>query len=222
MSQKVFGFLANRKSRDLNLNVGNDDLELVARVKEGDKKAFSELVRKHQKAILRLAVRFMKDLDAAEDVAQESFIKAYEKIATFEGRSSFKSWLFQITVNTARNKLRERRDGLTDVDNVPLAVAARAEADLVHGVIAQQIQRHVEQLPFKQKTALLLRIYEDLTFKEIAEIMDCPYDTAKANYRHALMKMKDELSRDTDLKNWTQETGQVWVALAKKHMEVDL
>ncbi|MFN7262841.1 MAG: RNA polymerase sigma factor, partial [Pseudobdellovibrionaceae bacterium] len=79
------------------------DNEIVSLVIEGDRKAFSTLVKRHQKPLLRLAYRFVKDLDAAEDVVQESFIKAYERLSSFEARSTFKSWLFQICVNTAKN-----------------------------------------------------------------------------------------------------------------------
>lgn len=213
MSAKIAVETINRKSSTEGPH--HDDFVLVAKVRDGDRKAFSELVRKHQKGVLRLAVRFMKDMDAAEDVAQETFIKAFEKISSFEGRASFKSWLFQIAVNTARNKLRERRDGMTDFENVPLAVSARAESSLVHGVIAELIHKHVDALPFKQRTALMLRIYEDLSFKEIAEIMQCPYDTAKANYRHALLKMKDELSQHQDLKGWAFDMDGVWVEMSQ-------
>lgn len=183
------------------------DLEVVNQVRSGDRKAFSLLVRRHQKSLLRLSIRFVKDVDTAEDVVQESFIKAYERLASFEARASFKSWLFQIAVNTAKNKLRDRRQGACDIEDIPLAVAAKAESGLIHNAIAQLVQKHVDNLPFKQKTALTLRIYEDLSFKEIAEIMDCPYDTAKANYRHALMRLREELQSHQDLQQWTEEVG---------------
>lgn len=183
------------------------DLEVVNQVRSGDRKAFSLLVRRHQKSLLRLSIRFVKDVDTAEDVVQESFIKAYERLASFEARASFKSWLFQIAVNTAKNKLRDRRNGTCDIEDIPLAVSAKAESGLIHNAIAQLVQKHVDNLPFKQKTALTLRIYEDLSFKEIAEIMDCPYDTAKANYRHALMRLREELQSHQDLHQWTEEVG---------------
>ncbi len=183
------------------------DNEVIQLIRSGDRKAFSLLVRRHQKSLLRLSVRFVKDMDQAEDVVQESFIKAYERLNSFEARSSFRSWLFQIAINTAKNKLRSRRDDTSSIDDVQLAVAAVAESGLVHNSISILIQSHIDQLPFKQKTALTLRVYEDLSFKEIAEIMECPYDTAKANYRHALMRLREELQSHEDLKNWTEEIG---------------
>ncbi len=198
----------------------NTDLELVDLVKTGDRKAFSTLVRRHQKAALRLSLRFMKDLDAAEDVTQEAFIKAYERIASFEGRASFKSWLFQIAVNTAKNKLRERRD-TSDIMDMQLGVSAVAEATLVHGSVANLLHKFVEELPPRQRTALVLRVYEDLSFKEIADIMECPYDTAKANYRHALMKLKTDLEEHQDLKKWSEEVGGFVMEMTRKVAEAE-
>ncbi|MFN7903756.1 MAG: RNA polymerase sigma factor [Pseudobdellovibrionaceae bacterium] len=189
------------------------DIELVDETKQGNRKSFSELVKRHQKNLLRLSLRFVKSLDLAEDIVQDSFIKAYEKLHSFEGRASFKSWLFQIAVNTARNKLRETKRDTTDIDKVQVAVLAVAESHLVHSAIAAMIQEEVEKLPFKQKTALVLRVYEDLSFKEIAEVMECPYDTAKANYRHALLKLKEVFESKNDFKEISFESQGFWLEM---------
>ncbi len=195
------------------------DLELVEEVKDGNRRAFSELVKRHQRSLLRMSLRFVKDIDIAEDVVQESFIKAFEKIHTFEGRSSFKSWLFQIAVNSARNKFRDVRYDTTDIENVHLAVPAIAESTMVHHAVSALLQTEVDQLPYKQKTALVLRVYEDMSFKEIADIMQCPYDTAKANYRHALLKLKEVFESKKELKNWTEEVGGIFMEMNQKCME---
>ena len=197
------------------------DLELVEKVKSGDRKSFSELVKRHQRGVLRLSLRFVKDMDAAEDVTQDAFIKAYEKLSTFEGRASFKSWLFQIAVNTARNKLREWKKDTVDVDDVQLGVAAVAETALVHGAVSDLLQQEVDKLPLKQKTALVLRVYEDLSFNEIAEIMECPYDTAKANYRHALVKLRQTFEQQSELKNWTEEVGGFFMEVNHAYAEAE-
>lgn len=209
-----------RDNGDLELEK-HEDLEFVERVKKGDRSAFSTLVRRHQKGLMRLCIRFMKDTDMAEDVVQDSFIKAYERLASFEARSSFKSWLYQIAVNTAKNKLRDRRGQGPSIDEVPLAISARAESRLVHGAVAHMIQAQVDELPMKQRTALILRVYEDLSFKEIAEIMDCPYDTAKANYRHALMKLREEFLKQPELRHWTEETGGFFIEMHRKVSEAE-
>lgn len=199
---------------------GNEDLQWVHEIRAGQRTSFSHLVRKYQKSLLRVTLRFVKDLATAEDVVQESFMKAYERLDSFEGRASFKSWLFQITVNTAKNKLRERRDNHTDLDAVQLSIPAIAEDGLGHQALSKLIHKAVETLPFRQKTALVLRIFEDLSFKEIAEIMGCPYDTAKANYRHALLKLKDEFEFDAELKHWRFDEGGL-VEFQKKRTEVE-
>lgn len=203
------------------LNENLSDNEVVELVKGGDRKSFSLLVRRHQKSLLRMSLRFVKDMDVAEDVVQESFIKAYERLNSFEARATFKSWLFQIAINTAKNKLRERRKDMSDIDDVPLAVAAIAETTLVHGAVAELIQKHVDQLPSKQKTALVLRIYEDMSFKEIADIMDCPYDTAKANYRHALLKLREEIQNNNELNNWSEEEGGFFQEMNRRVAEAE-
>ncbi|KHD89842.1 MAG: RNA polymerase sigma-E factor [Bdellovibrio sp. ArHS] len=197
------------------------DLELVEKVKFGDRRSFSELVKRHQRSVLRLSLRFVKDMDTAEDVTQEAFIKAYEKLNSFEGRASFKSWLFQIAVNTARNKIREWKRETVDIDDVQLAVEAEAETTLVHTAVADILQQEVEKLPFKQKTALVLRVYEDLSFNEIADIMECPYDTAKANYRHALLKLRQTFEQKEELKNWTEEVGGFFMEVNQRFAEAE-
>lgn len=178
------------------------DLELVEDIKSGDQRAFAELVKRHQTALLRVCVRMLKDKELAEDVVQESFVKAYRKIALFEGRSSFKSWIYQIAINTARNKLRANRLDTVNIEDVDLPVYQTAEASMIHLDVKNLLRQEVEKLPEKQRHALELRIYEDLSFNEIAQIMDCPYDTAKANYRHGLMKIKQALEDNTHLKSW--------------------
>lgn len=212
------------KSSTTQIGILNGDLsdnEVVELVKGGDRKVFSVLVRRHQKSLLRMSLRFVKDMDVAEDVVQESFIKAYERLNSFEARATFKSWLFQIAINTAKNKLRERRKDMSDIDDVPLAVAAVAETTLVHGAVAELIQKHVDQLPSKQRTALVLRIYEDMSFKEIAEIMECPYDTAKANYRHALLKLREEIQHNNELTNWSEQEGGFFQEMHRRAVEAE-
>jgi len=197
------------------------DNEVVQLVKAGDKSAFAILVQRHQKALVRLGYRFMKDVDQAEDVVQDSFIKAYQRISSFEERASFKSWLYQITINTAKNKLRSRHLHFTDMETMQFAVSPNMEWNLAHQSIAKTLQALIDKLPHRQKTALLLRVYDDMSFKEIAEVMDCPYDTAKANYRHALIKLRDELEKNEDLKSWSQNNSQAWEHIQGKIVDIE-
>lgn len=184
------------------------DLELVESVRAGDKAAFSELVRRHQKALLRMVMRFTHDLEVAEEVVQDAFIKAYEKIAGFEGRSSFKSWLYQIAINTAKNTIRSGREQNMGIDNLEVSVQASQEGGMVRRDISKFLQAQIDELPARQRTAVVLRIYEDLSFQEIAEMMECPYDTAKANFRHGLLKIREAFKDSDGLKDWLETAAQ--------------
>jgi RNA polymerase sigma-70 factor (ECF subfamily) len=204
------------------------DLELVQDVKSGDRKAFSELVIRHQRSLLRLTLRFTREQALAEDIVQESFLKAYQKLGLFEARASFKSWLYQIAMNTAKNKFRERGLDLMNIEDTQLGVDPGAEQGLVKADIQQALRAEIDKLPDKQRMALTLRIFEDLSFKEIAEIMSCPYDTAKANYRHALLKLRERLESEDSVAGWDQFIGQetsAWdgaaPAASSKHSEVE-
>jgi RNA polymerase sigma-70 factor (ECF subfamily) len=199
------------------------DLQLIQEVKSGDKQSFEELMRRHERFLMKVVVRMTRDMDAAEDIVQDAFIKAFKRLHLFEGRSSFRSWLYQIGLNTARNRFRKHsRETLTD-EAAEGVVDAQAEGHLMALDLRGILQAEIERLPDRQKTALTLRIFDDLSFKEIAELMSCPYDTAKANYRHALLKLKERLEGNTLLRGWSQ-SNQVQFSIMQlgyNQMEVD-
>lgn len=175
------------------------DQVLIEEAKSGNKGAFSELVQRHQRLLMRVALRITRDLETAEDIVQDSFLKAYQKLGTFKGEASFRSWLCQITINTAKNKLRARKN-MVNIDDTPLAMNVNGEGIRIQVDLQRVVRAEVDQLPSKQKLALTLRIYEDLSFQEIADIMECPYDTAKANFRHGLMKLRHRFEENVGLK----------------------
>jgi RNA polymerase sigma-70 factor (ECF subfamily) len=197
------------------------DLELIQDVKCGQKKSFEALVIRHEKFLMKSIVRMTRDLDAAEDIVQDTFIKAYKRLTLFEGRSSFRSWLYQIALNTARNRFRKHSRETVGTDNMDVAVDTQIENQVIALDVRSILQGEIAKLPDRQRTALSLRIFEDLSFKEIADIMDCPYDTAKANYRHALLKLKERLEGNSMLKTWTEQPRFSLMDLGFNHMEVD-
>ncbi len=187
------------------------DLELVREAKEGTKAAFSELVTRHQKQMMRVALRLVRDWDVAEDIVQESFIKAYQNIKDFAERASFKSWMYQITLNTAKNRLRTLGRESVGIDNITVACYDDQVAKLMEIDVKKLIRMEVAKLPARQQMALNLRIFEDLSFKEIAQIMECPYDTAKANYRHALLKLKERMEGELKTVNINGADPVTWI-----------
>lgn len=179
------------------------DHHILEKVKKGDVNAFSEIVQKHQRPLICVLLRMVGDLELAEDIAQEAFMKAFTKLDSFQGRSKFKSWLFQIGINTAKNRLRSRKREVVDIQKVRLSIGEHQDLEIGEKDVQYVLSDEIAKLPPKQRLALSLRIYEDLSFAEIAEIMRCPYDTAKANYRHALMKLRHKLGESADLRDWT-------------------
>lgn len=180
--------------------------QLIEGIKNGSKEDFSSLINIYQLYALKVAYRFLRDKALAEDVVQESFIKVYQKVQTFEGRSSFKSWMTQIILNTCKNKVRRGNRETLGLETPKPCQEVGPEEMSIHMDIGELLQREIENLPEKQKQALCLRVYEDLSFSEIAEIMGSPYDTAKANYRHALIKLRERLESCDILKSWMNES----------------
>lgn len=171
-----------------------DDHVIVSRILNGEQTLFKHIVVKYEKSLTRVIGRYFKDSETARDVVQESFLKAYLHLSSFEGRCSFKNWLFRISVNTAKNKLRSLHQ-TENIEDTEILMPCRVETILFHEELVEFLRVAVDTLPIKQKRTLELRVFEDLSFKEVAEIMECPYDTAKANYRHAVMKVRDYFSK---------------------------
>lgn len=180
------------------------DLQLVQDVKNGNKKSFEVLMGRHEKFLMKVVVRLTRDMDLAEDIVQDAFIKAYKSVGIFEGRSSFRSWLYQIALNTARNRFRKHARETLTAEPVVQAVDSQIEQGMIAVDVRAVLQMEIQKLPDRQKTALTLRIFDDLSFKEIAELMECPYDTAKANYRHAVIKLKERLEGNVMLRTWQE------------------
>lgn len=172
-------------------NVGEiQDYDLIRAIQQGDTKLFSVVVKKYDKALIRVVSRYIRDRGLVEDVVQEAFFKAFQHVGRFEFRCSFKNWLYKIAVNTARNKIRTLKD-MDNIDDVVIVDICQLDGQLMQDELKDTLRVLIDRLPEKQKQTLELRVFQDLSFKEVAELMDCPYDTAKANYRHAMLKLKE-------------------------------
>ena len=168
--------------------------DLVERLKAGDERAFEELVEQYRERVHRVAWRILRDDEDAEDVAQEAFIKVFKNIGRFEGRSSLYTWVYRITVNIALNRIKRdkfrRMVPLGDMirgDTRPQSDPARAA---ISSEIATRIDEAVKLLPDKQRAVFTLKFYEELSHREIAEIVGCSEGTSKANYFHAIRKLR--------------------------------
>jgi RNA polymerase sigma-70 factor (ECF subfamily) len=181
----------------------DDDLALLDRFADGDRDAFDELVLKHQKPLYSMLYRMVSNQEDAADILQKTFIKAFTGIARFERRSSFRTWLYQIAINLAKNLYRDRsRAALVPLDDVIIRKDPKVLEKLIHKESRDHLHRAVAGLPEKQRLTVLLRVQEQKTFEEIAVIMKCSVGTSKANYHHGVQTLKELFKKsgnDNDL-----------------------
>ncbi len=181
------------------------DQELVLRVQQGDKSAYDHLVRKYQHKIIQIVNRYVKDPSEAQDVAQESFIKAYRALNNFRGDSAFYTWLYRIAINTAKNYLvsRARRYSQYEVDiqeaeqvgNIPqLRSMETPEQQLFNEEIVAAIKSAIDKLPEEMRMAIMLREFEGMSYEEIAQAMDCPVGTVRSRIFRAREAIDNKLT----------------------------
>jgi RNA polymerase sigma-70 factor (ECF subfamily) len=171
------------------------DLLLVERARRGDNAAFEMLVIKYQRRIERLISRMVRDADLVQDVAQETFIRAYRAMPNFRGESAFYTWLYRIAINTAKKALVDlRRDPLVSegalsrgedgdetsrVEN-ELSDGETPEALLASKEIAAAVNSAIEALSEDLRQAITLREIEGLSYEEISDAMNCPIGTVRS------------------------------------------
>jgi RNA polymerase sigma-70 factor (ECF subfamily) len=170
------------------------DQQLVERVQRGDKQAFDLLVIKYQRKLARLLSQFIRDAAEVEDVAQETFIKAYRALPSFRGESAFYTWLYRIGINTAKNFLvtqGRRAPTMTsagfdseDAENFEEGSQLREmntpESELMSKQIAETVNQTLQELPEELRKAITLREIEGISYEEIATIMNCPIGTVRS------------------------------------------
>lgn len=200
--------------------VANSDTLLVERAVAGDQRAYGMLVIKYQRRIQRLVGRMVRDVDLVEDIAQETFIRAYRALHQFRGDAQFYTWLYRIAINTAKKFLgdlqRDRTvfeaDFKTDAENDETYSARNEpifhetpETVLAAKEIAAAVNAAMAALPEDLRQALTLREIEGLNYEEIADMMNCPVGTVRSRIfraREAVSaKVKPMLEKQTS-KRW--------------------
>lgn len=172
----------------------DSDAMLVERTVAGDQKAYELLVIKYQRRIQRLIGRMVRDVDLVEDIAQETFIRAYRALAQFRGDAQFYTWLYRIAVNTAKKALMDLKRNPTISENSfksgdedetsplenELTSVETPEAILASKEIASMVNAAMEALPEELRQAITLREIEGLSYEEISEVMNCPIGTVRS------------------------------------------
>lgn len=178
-----------------------EDLELVARAKEGDQVSFSKLMNRYRDSIYFMVLKMVHNRDDAEDLTIEAFGKAFNNIGNYSADFAFSTWLFKIATNNSIDFIRKKRLQTTSLDQktqtddgeiTPIAVKDHnpdPEESMMKDQRAQKIRGAIEQLSPKYRTLIELRYLDELSYEEIAERLDIPLGTVKAQ----LFRAKDML-----------------------------
>lgn len=168
------------------------DAELVARYLAGDRRAFDDLVRHYQRPIYHLAYRYLRSEADAKDLTQRTFLKVYGALPRFRAESSFRTWIYRIAINLCLNELRDRRRG--EASSPEAIEQAPAPAPEIESLDAEArgawLRRAIASLPPKQRMVLELRIYDELPFREVAELVGSTENAAKVNFHHAVKRLR--------------------------------
>jgi RNA polymerase sigma-70 factor (ECF subfamily) len=184
-----------------------DEAGLVAQARLGDTSAFTELTEKYQRNIFRLAQNITQNREDAEDVVQDAFLKAYQKLDQFQGNSKFYTWLVRIAVNEALMKLRKRKasktvsideDVETDEGFVPREVtdwSPNPEQLYKQAELGDILEKTIQGLPSGFRTVFVLRDVEGLSTEETAEALGLSIPAVKSRLLRARLQLRERLSR---------------------------
>ena len=179
------------------------DRELVQRAKNGDKDAFEQLVLDNQNRVYSLALRLVGDREAAADLAQEAFVKAWQGLASFQGESSFSTWVYRLTSNLCidylrRKKRREAVEGAASLDEGPEPAdwSQDPQVQLERSERGRALARGMAQLSGWQRQILVLRELSGLSYQEIAQVMELDLGTVKSRLARARLALRKILLED--------------------------
>lgn len=182
---------------ELALTAVDPDRELVDRFQHGERGAFDQLVKRHQKGVYRIVRRYVRsDADAA-DVSQQVFVRAFKGLGSFRGAASVRSWLYRIGINCALSWLRDHKRELpSEIADDALTEPHASPGRLLDGEQSVRLRAAIAKLPPKQKLVLELRVFDDLAFKEVAELAACSENTAKVNFHYAVKRLRELLGAE--------------------------
>jgi RNA polymerase sigma-70 factor, ECF subfamily len=182
-----------------------DENRLLEQVLAGDVEAFSHFVRTYQRRVYGLALRFLRDAGEAECVAQETFLKAYQALATFRGGSTFETWITRIAINKCRDRLKRKRlvvyfhqraaddfDGEESEDRAP-SPEPTPERMLHAKQIQARLREAIGELSPRQRTVFVLKHMEERSIPEIANLLELDSGTVKSHLFRAANKIRERL-----------------------------
>lgn len=178
-----------------------EDRKLIEGFKAGETAAFERLVLKYQKLIYAVIYRITNDMEDAKDLTQKTFCNAFKGIAYFRADASFKTWLYRIAINTGLNHIKEKRPNETDLNDDMLGRHDSTLRTMLDSEQKELIKKALAKLPERQKLAVTLRVYDDMSCSETAAVMGCSEGAVKAHYHHGVKKLRALLMRvDYDIR----------------------
>jgi RNA polymerase sigma-70 factor (ECF subfamily) len=169
-----------------------DDVTLVKMTLRGEMGAFEELVNRYQKVLYNTVLRIVQNADEAEDVTQSGFVKAFEHLGKYKPQHKFFSWLYRIVVNESLNVLRRRRE-MQGIDSSLTAAVKNPAESYEESEREDYIDRALQMLTPENRAVVVLRHFQDLTYREISQILDIPEKTVKSRLFTARQLLKDRL-----------------------------
>ena len=174
------------------------DQELVTRAKSGETQAFEEIVRRYRNDVYGLSYHFLRNREEAWDVSQEVFIKAFRSLGRFRGDAGIKTWLLRIAANHCKDHFKKRRLPTVSMDAMPTQDFFPASSDpareLANTELGVATQHALDSISPKHRVAFVLREFEGLSYKEMAEVMSCSEGTVMSRLHHARKKLQHKLT----------------------------
>lgn len=176
------------------------DLQLIEEVRSGKRRAFTELMRRYQQRVYWVARRIVGTHEDADDIAQETFVKAFIALGDFRGESSFFTWLYRIAVNLSLNAVRKKQlmnylresEIINRIFPSPEDPSREVEFKETQTLLDEAIAR----LPEKQRAVFVMRYYDEMSYEEISEVMKTSVGGLKANFFHALRKVREYMTNE--------------------------
>ena len=196
MSTRTLPALSNQQSvRTEHVQKTTDELHLVRKAQEGDHRAYRDLVERHMRGVYDVAHSFVRDHDAAEDIVQEAFVRAYNSIRTFRGEAQFGTWLYRIVVNISLNRVKtERRKAEREIPILSAeSIASPQEEPGQRAELQAHLERALHELPTLQRAVVILRHLDGLSTREVSSILQCSEGTVKTHLFRGMEKMRRKL-----------------------------
>lgn len=201
------------------------DLDLIREFKTGDQSSFEELLSRYSNKVFSLASRLTRNPEDAEEVLQDVFVTVHRKIASFEGKSSFSSWLYRVTVNAAFMKLRKRRQDLSvpleDMIQQQHTIAALkspetafVDAQSIRNQMLEALETAIRKLPDDYRPVFILRDVDGLTSREVSKILDLTVPAVKSRLHRSRLMLRRRLTRFFDEQRVQNQPDDLDIALS--------